>query len=303
MGESDHPLHPHRHRGLRRAGRDGSTPATRSRSSTRRPTATRRCSSTRSCSGSTVSPNHHLAFGSGPHFCMGANLARVELEALFRHLLDPPRRLRTGRPAGAPELGGQRRHQAPPLRCRLARPESRADETQGDPSVGTMKFGIAFANIGPFVEPGTGPAIWPGRPSRPASSRSGRSTTWWCRPATDRPTPTTRRGACRRARTRRFPIRSSGWPTWPGDVDHPAGHRHPDPPRSAIRWSWPRNWPPSTTCPPGRVTLGVGIGWLKEEFEALGIPFEGRAERTEEAIAAMRALWSQDRASMEGSTR
>ena len=50
----------------------------------------------------------------------------------------------------------------------------------------------------------------------------------------------------------------------------------------------------------GRVTLGVGIGWLKEEFEALGIPFEGRGERTEEAIAAMRALWSQDRATMDG---
>ncbi len=32
-------------------------------------------------------PNRHLAFGSGPHFCMGAHLARVELESLFRHLL------------------------------------------------------------------------------------------------------------------------------------------------------------------------------------------------------------------------
>ena len=42
----------------------------------------------------------------------------------------------------------------------------------------------------------------------------------------------------------------------------------------------------------GRMILGAGIGWLEEEFEALGVPFAGRAQRTEEAIAAMRALWS-----------
>ena len=33
-------------------------------------------------------PNPHLAFGFGEHFCMGAHLARVELETIFRHLLD-----------------------------------------------------------------------------------------------------------------------------------------------------------------------------------------------------------------------
>src|SRR5206468_6903353 len=33
-------------------------------------------------------PNPHLAFGFGEHFCMGAHLARVELEIIFRHLLD-----------------------------------------------------------------------------------------------------------------------------------------------------------------------------------------------------------------------
>ena len=52
----------------------------------------------------------------------------------------------------------------------------------------------------------------------------------------------------------------------------------------------------------GRMILGAGIGWLEEEFEALGIPFAGRGRRTEEAIAAMRALWSQEQASYEGST-
>ncbi len=52
----------------------------------------------------------------------------------------------------------------------------------------------------------------------------------------------------------------------------------------------------------GRMILGAGIGWLQEEFDALGIPFAGRGRRTEEAIGAMRALWSQDQASFEGST-
>ena len=41
----------------------------------------------------------------------------------------------------------------------------------------------------------------------------------------------------------------------------------------------------------GRVVLGVGFGWLEEEFKAVGVPFESRAERTEESIAAIRELW------------
>jgi probable F420-dependent oxidoreductase len=44
----------------------------------------------------------------------------------------------------------------------------------------------------------------------------------------------------------------------------------------------------------GRMILGVGIGWLREEFEAIGVPFEDRAKRTEEAILALRALWSDE---------
>jgi probable F420-dependent oxidoreductase len=41
----------------------------------------------------------------------------------------------------------------------------------------------------------------------------------------------------------------------------------------------------------GRFTLGVGVGWLEEEFRALGIPWERRAQRTREYIEAMRCLW------------
>ncbi len=44
----------------------------------------------------------------------------------------------------------------------------------------------------------------------------------------------------------------------------------------------------------GRLTLGVGIGWLREEFEAIGVPFSERVDRTEEQIEALRALWSAD---------
>jgi probable F420-dependent oxidoreductase len=52
----------------------------------------------------------------------------------------------------------------------------------------------------------------------------------------------------------------------------------------------------------GRMILGAGIGWLKEEFEALGVPFAGRGQRTEDSIAAMRALWSQEQAGFESAT-
>ncbi len=44
----------------------------------------------------------------------------------------------------------------------------------------------------------------------------------------------------------------------------------------------------------GRLLLGVGIGWLAEEFAAIGVPFDERVDRTEEYVGALRALWSQD---------
>jgi probable F420-dependent oxidoreductase len=50
----------------------------------------------------------------------------------------------------------------------------------------------------------------------------------------------------------------------------------------------------------GRLTLGVGVGWSREEFEALGVPFARRAARTEEYVAAMRTVWREDVASFTG---
>ena len=50
----------------------------------------------------------------------------------------------------------------------------------------------------------------------------------------------------------------------------------------------------------GRVLLGIGVGWLAEEFATLGVPFEDRGARTDEYVAAMRALWAQERASFRG---
>ena len=44
----------------------------------------------------------------------------------------------------------------------------------------------------------------------------------------------------------------------------------------------------------GRFMLGVGIGWLREEFAAMGTPFERRGARFDEYVEAMRKVWSGD---------
>jgi probable F420-dependent oxidoreductase len=50
----------------------------------------------------------------------------------------------------------------------------------------------------------------------------------------------------------------------------------------------------------GRFELGVGIGWLKEEFEALGVPWEDRAGRTRECLEVMQTLWCDELSSYDG---
>jgi probable F420-dependent oxidoreductase len=51
----------------------------------------------------------------------------------------------------------------------------------------------------------------------------------------------------------------------------------------------------------GRVLLGVGVGWAKEEFVATGADFARRGKNTDEAIAAMRTLWGQPVSTFSGS--
>ena len=42
----------------------------------------------------------------------------------------------------------------------------------------------------------------------------------------------------------------------------------------------------------GRLELGIGVGWCREEFELLGQQFERRGKRTDEMLELMKALWS-----------
>jgi probable F420-dependent oxidoreductase len=164
-----------------------------------------------------------------------------------------------------------------------------------------MKFGIAFANIGPFIEPEQACEL------ARSAEKAGFESMW-----------TVDHVVVPSGYRSRYPYDPSG--RLPSGEDSP----FPDPliwlayvarETSAIRLATgililPQRNPLILAkelatldyLSSGRVTLGVGIGWLKEEFQALGIPFEQRGERTEEAIAAMRALWSQERATLLGKT-
>ena len=52
----------------------------------------------------------------------------------------------------------------------------------------------------------------------------------------------------------------------------------------------------------GRVDLGVGVGWQREEYEALGVPFAGRWQRLDDTLGACRALWQDAPASFSSPT-
>jgi len=51
----------------------------------------------------------------------------------------------------------------------------------------------------------------------------------------------------------------------------------------------------------GRFILGVGVGWLHEEFDAIGVGWDDRGAHTDDSIAALRALWTEEVSSHHGS--
>src|SRR5207248_4034919 len=51
---------------------------------------------------------------------------------------------------------------------------------------------------------------------------------------------------------------------------------------------------------PGRVILGAGVGWMKEEIELFGVPYARRGTWSDEAIRVMKACWRDERVSYRG---
>jgi probable F420-dependent oxidoreductase len=162
-----------------------------------------------------------------------------------------------------------------------------------------MKFGIMFANVGPYVEPDMAAAF--GR----IAEEHGIESLWAVEHVV---VPSDYQS--------QYPYSSSG--RMPGPEESPI----PDP---LIWLTWvgaatttlrlatgililPQRNPvilakelaTLDVLSKGRVVLGVGVGWLREEFDALGVPFEGRGARTDEYIEALRTLWRDEEPCFEG---
>ena len=162
-----------------------------------------------------------------------------------------------------------------------------------------MKFGIAFANIGPFIEPDNAIAF------AQAAEAAGFESLW-----------TVEHVVVPSGYESTYPYSGSG--KMPGPEESPI----PDPliwlaylaaATSTIHLATgilivPQRNPVVLAkelatldqLSGGRLELGIGVGWLEEEFDAIGVPFADRGRRTDDYVAAMRALWTQDKATYHG---
>ena len=126
-----------------------------------------------------------------------------------------------------------------------------------------MKFGIIFANTGPFVEPAAAARF------AKAAEAAGFESIW-----------TVEHVVVPSGYTSTYPYDPSG--KMPG-AEHGQPLAEPDLGVEGLH---------EHGLSGGRVDLGIGVGWLEEEFDAIGVPFADRGRRTDEYVAAMRALWS-----------
>jgi probable F420-dependent oxidoreductase len=163
-----------------------------------------------------------------------------------------------------------------------------------------MKFGVMFANVGPFAQPEAAAAFGQ------AAEEAGFESLWTVEHVV---VPVGYESA--------YPYSPDGRMPAPDDLDLPdpliwltwvaANTRH-------LRLATgililPQRNPVVTAkevatldvLSGGRVELGVGVGWLAEEFDVLGVPFEQRGRRTDEYIEVLRTLWTEDVASYDGS--
>jgi probable F420-dependent oxidoreductase len=162
-----------------------------------------------------------------------------------------------------------------------------------------VKFGIAFANIGPFAEPDAAVAF------AQAAEAAGFESIW-----------TVEHVVVPAGYESAYPYSSSG--RMPGPEDSPL----PDPlvwlaylasATTTLRLATgvlilPQRNPVVLAkelatldhLSGGRLLVGIGSGWLREEFEAIGVPFGERGARTDDAVAALRALWGQPEATYHG---
>src|SRR5206468_6117217 len=201
-----------------------------------------------------------------------------------------PARPRSGRAArrsrakrGPPRNRGERR---PSPQVSRSEPKASEDHKGGPP----MKFGVAFANVGPYVQPQEAAFL------AKSCEEAGIESLW-----------TVEHVAVPTGYRAQYPYSADG--RMPGPEDSPI----PDPliwlayvaaATSRIKLATgililPQRHPiyvakevaTLDVLSKGRALLGIGIGWMEDEFRALGIPFDERVARTEEACAALRTLW------------
>jgi alkanesulfonate monooxygenase SsuD/methylene tetrahydromethanopterin reductase-like flavin-dependent oxidoreductase (luciferase family) len=50
----------------------------------------------------------------------------------------------------------------------------------------------------------------------------------------------------------------------------------------------------------GRLDVGLGLGWSKDEFDAVGVPYHHRGKRADEFLRCLKAIWTEDPVEFKG---